>query len=69
MENFEMADKLDWLNQHFVLLLHTTVAEVIANEHYKFPFELRQTALTSPPSDADIYELDKQNDVKKASEF
>lgn len=35
MENIKMADKLDWLNQHFVLLLHKTVAEVIANENYK----------------------------------
>ena len=54
-----MADKLDWLNQHFVLLLHKTVAEVIANENYKLPFELRQNALTYPQSDAFIYELEK----------
>lgn len=64
-----MADKLDWLNQHFVLLLHKTVTEVIANENYKLPFELRQTALTYPQSDAYIYELEKQNELKKASEF
>lgn len=64
-----MADKLDWLNQHFVLLLHKTVAEVIANENYKLPFELRQNALTYPQSDAFIYELEKQNELKKASEF
>lgn len=64
-----MADKLDWLNQHFVLLLHKTVAEVIANENYKLPFELRQNALTYPQSDAFIYELEKHNELKKASEF
>lgn len=32
-----MTDKLDWLNQHFVLLLHKTVNDVILKENYKLP--------------------------------
>ena len=69
MENKEMTDKLDWLNQHFVLLLHKTVNDVILKENYKLPFELKNTALNFSQADAFIYELEQQNELKKASEF
>lgn len=64
MENKEMTDKLDWLNQHFVLLLHKTVNDVILKENYKLPFELKNTALNFSQADAFIYELEKQKDRK-----
>ena len=30
-----MADKLDWLDEHFVLLKYNKVSEMVSNEGYK----------------------------------
>jgi hypothetical protein len=35
-----MADKLDWLGKHFVLLRHISVADAVAVEGYKIPPDL-----------------------------
>lgn len=43
MENKEMTDKLDWLNQHFVLLLHKTVNDVILKENVTTQNPLRDS--------------------------
>ena len=64
-----MADKLDWLNEHFVLQNNLTVSEVIEKQNYKLPFELRETALKYPMSEDFVKALVSQGKFKQASEF
>ena len=37
-----MADKLEWLGKHLVLIRYTSVADAAANENYKIPVELEE---------------------------
>ena len=62
-----MADKLDWLNEHFVLQNNLTVSEVIEKQNYKHPFELSETALKYPMSEDFVKALVSQVKVKQAS--
>lgn len=64
-----MTDKLDWLNQHFVLQRHQKVQEVIEQENYKLPFELREIAQKFPLADDFIKDLTEKKLYKQASEF
>ena len=64
-----MADKLDWLNQHFVLLTHKDVNDVVLKENYKIPFELRDLAKNCPVSEDFIKKLAVDNQIKQAVEF
>lgn len=64
-----MADKLDWLNQHFVLLLHSQVESVVLNENYKLPFEFKDLAKNCPLSEDFIKKLAVDQKYKEASEF
>lgn len=64
-----MADKLDWLNEHFVLQNNLTVSEVIEKQNYKLPFELREIALKYPMSEDFVKALVSQGKFKQASEF
>src|SRR5574344_206121 len=64
-----MADKLDWINQNFVLLTHADVKDVIEQENYKLPFELRELSLFCPKSDDFIKKLAVDNKYKQAIEF
>ena len=64
-----MPDKLDWLNEHFVLLKYRTVAEVVENCHYKVPFELRKTADEHPLAEDFLKQLAAAENYQKASEF
>lgn len=64
-----MADKLDWLNRHYVLQHHLKVQEVVEQENYKLPFELRELAQKYPQSEDFVKELSSQKQYKQASEF
>lgn len=64
-----MADKLDWLNHHYVLQHHQKVQEVVEQENYKLPFELRELAQKFPLAEDFVKELSAQNQYKQASEF
>src|SRR5574344_139123 len=64
-----MADKLDWLNQHFVLLTHKDVNDVVLKENYKIPFELRDLAKNCPVSEDFIKKLAVDTQIKQAVEF
>lgn len=64
-----MADKLDWLNEHFVLQNNLTVSEVVEHQNYKLPFELKETAQKYPMSEDFVKALAAQGKFKQASEF
>ncbi len=64
-----MADKLDWLNRHYVLQHHLKVQEVVDQENYKLPFELRELAQKYPNAEDFVKELSSQKQYKQASEF
>lgn len=64
-----MSDKLDWLNQHFVLFHHKKVQEVVEQENYKLPFELKELAKKYPIAEDFVKELHSQKQYKLASEF
>ncbi len=64
-----MSDDLKWLNQHFVLLIHDKVADVVTHEFYKIPFELIQVAKDHPNSEDYFNTLIAQKKFKEAIEF
>lgn len=64
-----MADKLDWLNHHFVLLSYAKVDEVVTNENYKVPFELKELSKNCPIAEDFIKKLAVDEKYKEASEF
>lgn len=64
-----MADKLDWLNEHFVLLKHMDVNDVVANENYKIPFELQNLALNCKTAEDYIKKLAVDKKYKQSNEF
>ena len=64
-----MPDKLDWLNEHFVLMKHKTVQEVVDNSHYKIPFELRDLAIRYPLAEDYLKRLAEDGLYQKATEF
>ncbi|MGN0903452.1 MAG: DUF6931 family protein [Succinivibrio sp.] len=64
-----MADKLDWLNEHYVLFSHQKVAEVTEKENYKLPFELKETAKEYPESESFLNYLASNENYKEASKF
>ncbi|MEE3422617.1 MAG: hypothetical protein VZR11_07950 [Succinimonas sp.] len=64
-----MPDKLDWLNEHFVLMKHRTVQEVTVNSHYKIPFEQRELAKQNPLAEDYLKKLAEQELFPLASDF
>ncbi|MBQ4246219.1 MAG: hypothetical protein II733_03600 [Succinivibrio sp.] len=64
-----MADKLDWLNKHYVLMNHKLVEDVVKNENYKVPFEYQDLAKEYPGSEDFSKKLAEQNKFKEASTF
>ncbi|MGN1280595.1 MAG: DUF6931 family protein [Succinivibrio sp.] len=64
-----MADKLDWLDEHYVMLSHLKVADVVTNENYKLPFELKDTAQAYPDSEDFLKFLEKEKKFKEANTF
>lgn len=64
-----MADKLDWLNKHFVLLINNDVKDVIEKENYKLPFELRALYKNLPRFEDFYKKLAVDQKYKEASEI
>ena len=64
-----MPDKLDWLNEHFVLMKHKTVQEAAVNSHYKIPFEQRDLAQQNPLAEDYLKKLAESELYPQASEF
>lgn len=64
-----MSDKLDWLNEHFVLFKHPRVVDVVANENYKIPFEQQELANNNPQSEDFVKALSEAGLYKEACEF
>lgn len=64
-----MADKLDWLDEHYVMLSHQKVTDVVASENYKIPFELKDSVATYPDSEEFIKYLEKEKKYKEAINF
>lgn len=64
-----MADKLKWLNQHFVLLKNELVMDVVLNDNYKIPFELQKTAELNPRSEEFIARMLEQKQYKEFCTF
>ena len=64
-----MPDKLDWLNEHFVLMKHRTVQEETVNSHYKIPFEQRELAKQNPLAEDYLKKLAEQELFPLASDF
>lgn len=64
-----MADKLDWLNEHFVLFKHQNVIDVVTHENYKIPFEQLELAQKFTQAEDYIFALGKAKLFKQACEF
>ncbi|MBO6258182.1 MAG: hypothetical protein J6M93_02435 [Succinivibrio sp.] len=64
-----MSDKLDWMNNHLVLLLHKEVAGVLADEHLELETELEELAAQYPDSEDYLAALVKQKRYKDACHF
>ncbi len=69
MDEYEMSDKLDWLNEHFVLLKYQTLQEVVDNVKYKIPFEFKELAQSKPKSEEYLKHLFSIEDFAHAAEF
>lgn len=64
-----MRDKLDWMNNHLVLLLHKEVAGVLADEHLELETELEELAEQYPDAEDYVAALVKQKRYKDACHF
>lgn len=64
-----MADKLEWLNHHYVLLNNALVDDVVAQKGYKVPFKLKELALEKKYSQDYLNSLWDQKLFKEGCEF
>ncbi len=65
-----MADKLQWLNQHLVLLRYRTVRECREQENYKVPLALNYLCAGTEKSSEDfIRDLHERGLIKECCEF
>lgn len=64
-----MADKLDWLNKHYVLMSHNLVEDVVVKENYKIPFEFKEIFASYPGAEDFCKNLAKLRKFKEASQF
>ncbi|MDR2481363.1 MAG: hypothetical protein LBD07_03605 [Spirochaetaceae bacterium] len=64
-----MADKLDWLNQHLVLIRYITVEDVQAKENYKIPPPLAGDFEGVSGAEEIVYKLARAEKFKEACEF
>ncbi|MGN0902693.1 MAG: DUF6931 family protein, partial [Succinivibrio sp.] len=54
---------------HYVMLSHPNLVDVINNENYKLPFELKDTALAHPESEDFLKVLEREKKFKEANTF
>lgn len=64
-----MADKLDWLNDHLILLKHRNVQDVVFEENYKVPFALKELAYQKSDAESFVKQLATDNKYKEANDF
>jgi len=64
-----MADKLDWLNRHLVLVRYLTVAEAVEQENYKIRPDLAELFAGVTGTQEMVYKFARVGRFKCASEF
>ena len=64
-----MADKLEWLNRHFVLLRHRTWKDAVQKENYKIRPDLTQLFEKCISSDEILFEMKEQGKFSEGCEF
>ncbi|MDR2629863.1 MAG: hypothetical protein LBC60_02960 [Spirochaetaceae bacterium] len=64
-----MADKLDWMNKHFVAVRYTTVAELVAKEGYKIRPDLEGLFAGVAGAEAMAFNLAENGKWKDACEL
>jgi hypothetical protein len=64
-----MADKLDWLNNHLVLIRYLTVADTAARENYKIPPDQAEHFVGVSGTEEMVFKLAGQGNFKTACEF
>lgn len=64
-----MADRLDWLNKHFVLLRHRTLQEAMEKEKYKLRPDLLQFVSGNMQSEEFLRTLQDAGKYKEACDF
>jgi hypothetical protein len=64
-----MADKLDWLNKHLVLLRYITLDEVVTRENYKIRPDLESLFTGITNTEGMVFKLSKSGDFKSACEL
>jgi hypothetical protein len=64
-----MADKLDWMNKHLVLIRHTTVAEAAEKENYQMRPDLAEYFEGAANAEGVIYRLAGAGKYKEACEL
>lgn len=65
-----MADKLEWMNKHFVLMRYKTVQEAVEKEKYKLRPDLAEFVTADPMGAEDfVYHLQEKGKFKEACDF
>ena len=64
-----MADKLEWLNKHFVLFRHRTLREAVEKEKYKLRPDLEQFSSEDMTSEDFLFALQEAGKYKEACDF
>jgi hypothetical protein len=64
-----MADKLDWLGKHLVLIRHLTVADAVSLEAYKIPPDLEDLFAGVSAAEEMVFKLASQGKHKNACEL
>jgi len=64
-----MADKLDWMNKHLVLLRYVTLADVIAKEGYKIRPDLEELFAGVNGAEEMAFKFASAGDYKSACEY
>jgi hypothetical protein len=64
-----MADKLEWMNRHLVLVRYTTVKDVVAGENYKIRPDLANLFEGVSGTEAMVFKFAAQGNYKEACEL
>jgi hypothetical protein len=64
-----MADKLDWLNNHLILIRYLAVEDVVAKENYKIPPDQAEYFAGVSAAEEMVFKLAGQGNFKTACEF
>ncbi|MDR1430207.1 MAG: hypothetical protein LBI85_07930 [Spirochaetaceae bacterium] len=64
-----MADKLDWLNKHFVLIRYVSVPEVVEKENYKLRPDIAELSKGVVSAEDLVYRFAKHEKFREACEL